>query len=126
MVTFNSVTQHKAMLFVLCIIPALKYRENHCFISSNYFFLHIFRLFQVFSVILSSYSAKSTKHISKNEALCSTCEWKCEKLLLDARTVITVRAYSVDWLLHLHLRALLTASIRRRGISSTLPNIKCP
>ena len=28
-----------------------------------------------------------------------------------------VRAYSVDWLLHLHLRVILTTSIRRRGIS---------
>ena len=37
--------------------------------------------------------------------------------------MITVRAYSVDWLLHLHLRAILTASIRRRGKSA--PRFHC-
>ena len=36
----------------------------------------------------------------------------------NARTVITVRAYSVDWLLHLHIRVILTTSIRRRGTSA--------
>ena len=36
-----------------------------------------------------------------NEALCSTCGWKREKFLRCTRKAITVRAYSVDWLLHL-------------------------
>ena len=31
-----------------------------------------------------------------------------------------VRVYSVDWLLHLHIKVILTTSIRRSGISSTL------
>ena len=81
--------------------------------SNNWSFLSTFATHSGRSLLCTTYW--------NNEALCSTCEWKCEKLLLDARTVITVRAYSVDWLLHLHLRALLTASIRRRGISTTLP-----
>ena len=36
----------------------------------------------------------------------------------NARTVITVRAYSVDWLLHLHIKVIPTTSIRRRGKSA--------
>jgi len=30
---------------------------------------------------------------------------------------VTVRAYSVDWLLHLYIKVIPTTSIRRRGIS---------
>ena len=68
---------------------------------------------EYFCVILQRSSEHRLIEITKRYA--RLADGNVGNFQCNARTVITVRAYSVDWLLHLHYKAIPTASVRRSG-----------
>ena len=58
-----------------------------------------------------------TRHIETTKRYARLANGNVGNFQEYARTVITVRAYSVDWLLHLHIKVIPTTSIRGSGIS---------